>query len=292
MPELTSESTDQTTSWADQVEQEDEPDHSILPESTETIKNGVKTITEYKRNDDDKLVKIIRTYKLETLRVHKAIAKRKLWTKFGDAKTDKPGPNPATTMVAEDVFLVLTSNKEDLNQNDDDPLRKLQSQKNIVQCRICKGDHWTLKCPYKDTLEPLQQQLKEEENAASGSGEAGGKAGGGSQIGGKYVAPGRRDGGAARGEMMTPRNRDETATIRVTNLSEDTRESDLQELFRPFGPISRIYLAKDKITNQSKGFAFINFVRREDAAQAIKCVSGLGYDHLILNVEWARPSTT
>ena len=45
---------------------------------------------------------------------------------------------------------------------------------------------------------------------------------------------------------------DETATIRVTNLSEDTRESDLQDLFRPFGTISRIYLAKDKNTGQSK----------------------------------------
>ena len=45
---------------------------------------------------------------------------------------------------------------------------------------------------------------------------------------------------------------DEAATVRVTNLSEDTRESDLQELFRPFGPIARIYLAKDKVTNQSK----------------------------------------
>ena len=45
---------------------------------------------------------------------------------------------------------------------------------------------------------------------------------------------------------------DESATIRVTNLSEDTRESDLQELFRPFGPIQRIYLAKDKNTGQSK----------------------------------------
>ena len=45
---------------------------------------------------------------------------------------------------------------------------------------------------------------------------------------------------------------DESATIRVTNLSEDTRESDLQDLFRPFGQIQRIYLAKDKYTGQSK----------------------------------------
>ena len=41
----------------------------------------------------------------------------------------------------------------------------------------------------------------------------------------------------------------------MTNLSEDTRESDLMELFRPFGPISRIFLAKDKNTNQSKVMA-------------------------------------
>lgn len=110
---------------------------------------------------------------------------------------------------------------------------------------------------------------------------------------------------------------DDNATIRVTNLSEDTRETDLQELFRPFGSISRIYLAKDKNTGQSKvrdsfqghvqhvaaqndsnhtspsffrlqGFAFISFHRREDASRAIAGVSGFGYDHLILNVEWAK----
>ena len=81
---------------------------------------------------------------------------------------------------------------------------------------------------------------------------------------------------------------DDTATIRVSNLSEDTRESDLQDLFRPWGPISRIYLAKDKETGKSKGFAFINYVRREVGEKAIVNLSGYGYDHLILNVEWAK----
>jgi RNA recognition motif-containing protein len=38
--------------------------------------------------------------------------------------------------------------------------------------------------------------------------------------------------------------RDDTATLRVTNLSEDTSEMDLAELFRPFGHTQRIYLAK------------------------------------------------
>lgn len=26
-----------------------------------------------------------------------------------------------------------------------------------VQCRVCKGDHFTAKCPYKDTLGMLDQ---------------------------------------------------------------------------------------------------------------------------------------
>ena len=37
-----------------------------------------------------------------------------------------------------------------------------------------------------------------------------------------------------------------------------------------------------------QGFAFINFVHREDAARAIQSVQGFGYDHLILSVEWAK----
>lgn len=40
-----------------------------------------------------------------------------------------------------------------LEQQSDDPLKKLRDQsKGMVTCRICKGDHWTSKCPYKDSL--------------------------------------------------------------------------------------------------------------------------------------------
>ena len=85
---------------------------------------------------------------------------------------------------------------------------------------------------------------------------------------------------------------DDTAAIRVSNLSENTQEADLQELFKPFGHIARIYLAKDKVTGQCKGFAFINYYKKEDAAKAIATLNGYGYDHLILSVEWAKPSAS
>ena len=72
-------------------------------------------------------------------------------------------------------------------------------------------------------------------------------------------------------------------------MSENTVEADLQDLFKPFGSISRIFLARDKVTNQCKGFAFINYHRREDAARAIQTLNGYGYDHLILSVDWSKP---
>ena len=53
--------------------------------------------------------------------------------------------------------------------------------------------------------------------------------------------------------------------MRVTNLSEDAQEADLRDLFGFFGQIRRIFLAKDKITQQSK-------VEGEDEI----CASSLG----------------
>jgi translation initiation factor 3 subunit G len=38
----------------------------------------------------------------------------------------------------------------------------------------------------------------------------------------------------------------------VSNLSENVAEADLQELFKPFGHIARIFLAKDKMSQQCK----------------------------------------
>lgn len=63
----------------------------------------------------------------------------------------------------------------------------------------------------------------------------------------------------------------------------------MQELFSPFGPISRIYIAYDRETGESRGFAFVNFVHREDAARAVAKLDGHGYDNLILRVEFAAP---
>jgi len=284
------------TSWADEVEAND--GEESLPAPVEKLDGNIKTVTEYSYNDDKKKIKIISHYRIEKHRVNKTIAERKLWKKFGLSENDKPGPNPATTITSEEIYMQFLTNKDE-QENDQDEIKKklIDSQKGQVKCRLCKEDHWTKQCPYKDKLEPLRSSLlgdEKEEEAAAGGASAGGpgpqdkKVGG--SLPGKYVPPSMREGGSKKGESMMS-NRDEASTVRVTNLSENTREQDLQDLFRPIGDIVRIFLAKDKNTGASKGFAFINFKRREDADKAIKVLNGFGYDHLILSVEWARPST-
>jgi translation initiation factor 3 subunit G len=86
------------------------------------------------------------------------------------------------------------------------------------------------------------------------------------------------------------RRRNDENSIRVNNLSEDTHEADLLELFRTFGPVTRAFVTRDKWTRSSRGFGFVNFVHREDGEKAISKLNGYGYDNLILRVEWSdRP---
>jgi len=84
------------------------------------------------------------------------------------------------------------------------------------------------------------------------------------------------------------KRRNDENSIRVNNLSEDTSEFDLFELFSKFGPVSRAFVAKDRRTGSSRGFGFVNFVRREDGEKAISKLNGYGYDNLILRVEWSE----
>ena len=82
--------------------------------------------------------------------------------------------------------------------------------------------------------------------------------------------------------------RDDLPTLRVTNISEDTQENDLRELFGVFGRVARVYVGRDRETGQGKGFAFVSFEDRAIAQRAMEKVNGKGYDNLILSVQWSR----
>jgi translation initiation factor 3 subunit G len=71
---------------------------------------------------------------------------------------------------------------------------------------------------------------------------------------GGWVPPSLRSrlGGEGGGGEVMSKRRDENS-VRVSNLSEDVTEDDLAELFGPFGPIQRIFVAKDRETGEDGG---------------------------------------
>lgn len=244
--------------------------------------NGFRTKIEYK-NEDGKKYKITSIFRLEKVKVPKAVAERKSWSKFGDASNDPPGVNSATTVVSDEVFMQFLTKTEDVDKTE--PTATVIPS---IKCRYCKGDHWSAKCPLKDILQDKinESNAKEAANTAPSSGST-------NQA---YKPPSMRAGASGKFDASkkfdskSGFNNKDDYTIRVTNLPEEATESDLMELFKPFGKVNRTFLAKDKNTQVSRGFAFVNFQNKDDAQRAIWGVNDYGYNHLILKVEWAKPS--
>ncbi|CAN6245064.1 unnamed protein product [Urochloa humidicola] len=77
--------------------------------------------------------------------------------------------------------------------------------------------------------------------------------------------------------------------LKVTNLSERTRESDLVELFCKFGFVNCVYIPVDE-TGLGSGVGYVKFSQRREAEAAIARINGWIYDNLTLQVGWATPS--
>jgi RNA recognition motif-containing protein len=75
----------------------------------------------------------------------------------------------------------------------------------------------------------------------------------------------------------------------VGNLSYDTREEGLRDLFSKAGTVTSVALIKDRDTGRSKGFAFVEMSSQSEAEQAIKMFNGYSLDNRELKVNIARP---
>ncbi|CAB3405073.1 unnamed protein product [Caenorhabditis bovis] len=238
-------------SWAESVEQDnqsrvEEGDDGTRTETAFTVEDGVR-------------YKVVTTFKVINKRVPKVVAERKKWKKFGSCKEDPPGPHVATTYVAEEVEMQFTRNRageQILDVQEDKQATKATSREH---CRHCKGnDHWSTHCPYK-----VMYQLDEEADAE------------------KESEKDRNALGLRPDGRQIDRNRSDENTCRVTNLPQEMEEAELREIFGTMGRIIRIFIARDKITNLPKGFAFITYENREDAARAIAELNDLRKYHMM-----------
>ncbi|OJJ46618.1 hypothetical protein ASPZODRAFT_132709 [Penicilliopsis zonata CBS 506.65] len=286
---------------ADWADDEEFDDPSALPaQQVTTNKDGTKTVVSYRFNDEGKKVKVTRRIKTTVVREHvnPQVAERRSWAKFGLEKGHVPGPSFDTTSVGENIIFRPSTNwkaqaKEAEKAGGEKGSMKDQLKDKKVKCRICSGEHFTARCPFKDTMAPVDEPAAGAGGDLDLEGEpASGALGSGTS---SYVPPHLRKGaaGAAAGgdKLGGKYEKDDLATLRVTNVSELAEEQELRDLFERFGRVTRVFLARDRETQRAKGFAFISFADRSDASRACEKMDGFGYRHLILRVEFAKRTT-
>jgi RNA recognition motif-containing protein len=75
----------------------------------------------------------------------------------------------------------------------------------------------------------------------------------------------------------------------VGNLSYQTTDADLQELFAGAGAVSSAEVVQDRDTGRSKGFGFVEMENDGDAAKAITQFDGSTLHDRQIKVNEARP---
>ena len=155
-----------------------------------------------------------------------------------------------------------------------------------IKCRVCGGDHYTAKCPFKDTLGAAAgvtpSGTTPEPTSEGGAGAAGA---------GKYVPRHLR--ADANGNVPTREARDDSTTLKVSQLNSFVDEDMLRnELFAKFGPLQRVTIVRNRETGESRGFAYVSFATEEIAQRALDTFNGKGYHSLILHLEWSKKKKT
>ncbi|MEY2487828.1 MAG: hypothetical protein QOH39_3476 [Verrucomicrobiota bacterium] len=74
----------------------------------------------------------------------------------------------------------------------------------------------------------------------------------------------------------------------VGNLSFDTTENDLQDLFEKHGKVSEVTLINDRMTGKSRGFGFVTMSDSAEATAAMSACNGKELQGRTLTVNEAR----
>ncbi|TVR53772.1 MAG: RNA-binding protein [Puniceicoccaceae bacterium] len=75
----------------------------------------------------------------------------------------------------------------------------------------------------------------------------------------------------------------------VGNLSYDTTEADIRDLFSKHGQVDDVALLTDRETGRPRGFGFVTMADKAGMEAAIKAINGLEVDGRPLKVNEARP---
>jgi cold-inducible RNA-binding protein len=77
--------------------------------------------------------------------------------------------------------------------------------------------------------------------------------------------------------------------IFVGNLSFNTNEDELRQIFEGYGQVDRVSIMTDRDTGRSRGFGFVEMTSNEDGEKAIAALNGSQVGGRTINVNEARP---
>ncbi|XP_036019603.1 ELAV-like protein 2 isoform X2 [Mus musculus] len=84
---------------------------------------------------------------------------------------------------------------------------------------------------------------------------------------------------------------DSKTNLIVNYLPQNMTQEELKSLFGSIGEIESCKLVRDKITGQSLGYGFVNYIDPKDAEKAINTLNGLRLQTKTIKVSYARPSS-
>ncbi|XP_047212348.1 ELAV-like protein 3 isoform X3 [Girardinichthys multiradiatus] len=92
--------------------------------------------------------------------------------------------------------------------------------------------------------------------------------------------------------ISTNGSTDDSKTNLIVNyLPQNMTQEEFKSLFGSIGEIESCKLVRDKITGQSLGYGFVNYVDPNDADKAINTLNGLKLQTKTIKVSYARPSS-
>ena len=77
--------------------------------------------------------------------------------------------------------------------------------------------------------------------------------------------------------------------IFVGNLSQEVNESELNKLFSEHGSVSNVTIVRDSSNQMSRGFGFVEMVRKVEAKKALKNLNEFEFKGQKLSVNEAKP---
>ena len=246
-----------------------------VPPSGEVIHNGYKYIFKYRYNDGI-LIRSSSQYKVVSVKVKmtEGVFRRRNIKKFGRAIND----NKYAGVTFGDPINLNLEDTGYFEQNKNARDKIDQYKRRITSNDIIKKD--------RKAYVPRHLRSGDDNNSLVAVGNNNTNENSVQKpTSNKYVHPGAKNRYSNRNQEVDPLS---IKTLMVSNISTDIDETHLEELFGYYGKIRKIHIAKDRKTDVSRGFAFVEFYSRQDAEYALDGLNGHRLGYLIMSIKWAN----